>query len=291
MYANKKYLKIAWMLVLPALLIRLFTTIYPIIQTFQLSFFNIKLLAGIHKFVGFQNYANIFKDPKVGTSIQFTVVFVIGSMVFHILLGIVLALLLNMKFGGQRFLRTIVLLPWAMPMVVIGMAAKWAFNNDYGIVNDFVRWFSPSFQMSWLIHTGTARIAVIAVDLWKDVPFFAILVLAGLQFISSDMYEAARIDGAGAIRAFFDITLPLISRNLLILSIFFTMWRLTSFDVVYAMTSGGPGESTALIAYRITTEAFTNLNTGYAASIAVVLFIVMAFLSGLSSLAAKRIDY
>jgi len=178
-----------------------------------------------------------------------------------------------------------------MPMVVIAMASKWAFNNDYGLINDFVRWFNPSFSMDWLIHTNTARYAVIAVDLWKDLPFFAILILAGLQFISSDMYEAAKIDGAGPIRSFFRITLPLLSKNIWVLSIFFTMWRITSFDVVYAMTSGGPGESTALIAYRITTEAFTNLNTGYAASIAVVLFIVMALLSGLSMKAAKRVDY
>jgi multiple sugar transport system permease protein len=291
MYANKKYLQIAWILVLPALLIRCFTTIYPMIETFRISFFDVKLLRGINHFVGLQNYVNIFHDSKVATSVKFTVIFVIGSMVFHIFLGIILALILNMKFGGQRVLRTIVLLPWAMPMVVVAIASKWAFNNDYGLVNDFVRWFNPSFQLNWLINTDTARYAVIAVDLWKDLPFFAILVLAGLQFISDEIYEAAKIDGAGAIRSFFTITLPLISKNILTLSIFFTMWRLTSFDVVYAMTSGGPGESTALIAYRITTEAFTNLNTGYSASIAILLFFVMALLSGLSMLAAKRVDY
>ncbi|WP_248927174.1 carbohydrate ABC transporter permease [Paenibacillus hamazuiensis] len=291
MYEGKKYVTIAWLLVLPALLIRVFTTIYPIVETFYISFFDVKLLRGIHQFVGFQNYINIFRDSKVQESIGFTVVFVAGSMLGHIVLGIMLALILNMKIAGQRVLRTIVLLPWAMPMVVIAMASKWAFNNDYGLVNNFIRWFNPSFQLDWLIHANTARNAVIAVDLWKDLPFFAILILAGLQFISAEMYEAAKIDGAGAIRSFFKITLPLISRNILVLSIFFTMWRITSFDVVYAMTSGGPGESTALIAYRITTEAFTNLNTGYAASIAVVLFIVMAILSGISMAAAKRFDY
>jgi multiple sugar transport system permease protein len=291
MYANKKYLTIAWMLVLPALIIRVFTTIYPIIETFRISFFEVKLLRGINRFVGFQNYIDVFHDSKVITSIKFTIVFVVGSMLLHIIMGIILALILNMKIGGQRILRTIVLLPWAMPMVVIAMAAKWAFNNDYGLVNNFIRWFNPSFKLDWLIHTDTARNAVIAVDLWKDLPFFAILVLAGLQFISSDMYESAKIDGAGPIRSFFKITLPLISKNILVLSIFFTMWRITSFDVVYAMTSGGPGESTALIAYRITTEAFTNLNTGYSASIAIVLFFVMALLSGLSAFSAKRVDY
>lgn len=291
MYANKKYLRIAWILVLPALLIRIFTTIYPIFETFRISFYDIKLLKGVNQFVGFQNYVNLFHDPKLTQSVSFTAIFVIGSMIGHILLGVILALILNMKFGGQRILRTIVLLPWALPMVVVAIASKWAFNNEYGLINDFVRKFNPSFSMDWLINTDTARMSVIAVDLWKDLPFFAILVLASLQFISSDMYEAAKIDGAGVIRSFFSITLPLISKNILVLSIFFTMWRMTSFDVVYAMTGGGPGNSTDLIAYRITTEAFTNLNIGYSAAMAVVLFLVMALLSALSLRAAKRVDY
>lgn len=159
-------------------------------------------MSGINEFVGFQNYLDIFHDTKVRESISFTIVFVVGSMVGHIVLGIILALILNMKIAGQRILRTIVLLPWAMPMVVIAMASKWAFNNDYGLINDFLRWFNPSFNLDWLIHTDTARSAVIAVDLWKDLPFFAILILAGLQFISSEIYEAGKIDGAGAIRSF-----------------------------------------------------------------------------------------
>jgi multiple sugar transport system permease protein len=291
MYANKKYLTIAWILVLPALLIRGFTTIYPIFETFRISLYDIKILRGINQFVGFQNYVNIFHDPKLLEAINFTAIFVVGSMIGHVLLGVILALILNMKFGGQKILRTIVLLPWALPMVVVAIASKWAFNNDYGLINDFVRRFNPSFHMDWLINTGTARLSVIAVDLWKDLPFFAILVLASLQFISSEVYEAARVDGAGSIRSFFKITLPLISKNLFVLSIFFTMWRMTSFDVVYAMTAGGPGNSTDLIAYRITTEAFTNLNTGYSAAMAVTLFLVMAVLSGLSLYGSKKVDY
>ena len=218
-------------------------------------------------------------DDKVQTSISFTVIFVVVSMVFHVILGVALALILNMKFKGRRFLRTIVLIPWAMPAVVIGMAAKWGFNNDYGLVNDFIRRFVEDFQYNWLINTGSARAAVIAMDLWKDLPFFAILVLSGLQFISGDIYEAAKVDGANGVQSFFRITLPLIMKNVVTLCIPFTLWRLTTFDLVYAMTSGGPGEDTSLIAYRITTEAFTNLNVGYAATLAVMLFLVMAVFS------------
>jgi len=284
-------LMVAWILVLPALLMRGFITVYPIFETFRISLYDVRLLKGINEFVGLQNYVTVFKDPKVLTSVKFTVIFVLSSMSLHIVLGIILALLLNMNFSGRKFLRTIVLIPWAMPMVVIGIAARWAFDNDYGLINDFIRWFIPNFKLSWLVYTNNARLAVIAVDLWKDLPFFAILVLAGLQFIPEEIYEAARVDGAGPIQAFFKITLPLIRKNILILSIFFTMWRLTSFDVVYSMTSGGPGEDTALIAYRITTEAFTNLNLGYGATLAIVLFLVMVLLFSINLFWVRKIDY
>lgn len=288
---TKKSLQwIAWALVLPVLLIRGFTTLYPILKTVFNSFFDIRVLRGVNEFAGLRNYLNIFKDEKVITTIQFTLIFVIVSMAFHVVLGVALALILNMKFRGRRFLRTIVLIPWAMPAVVIGMAAKWAFNNDYGLINDFIRWFQPDFQMNWLINTGTARAAVIAMDLWKDLPFFAILVLSGLQFISGDIYEAAKVDGADGIKSFFYITLPLIMKNVVTLCIPFTLWRLTTFDLVYSMTSGGPGEDTSLIAYRITMEAFTNLNVGYAAALAVMLFLVMAVFSGLNIRMMNRLD-
>lgn len=291
MEKKRKKLWVAWILVLPVLLVRGFTTIYPIIMTFINSTYDMSLLKGSDfQFVGFSNYVRIFSDPKLVTSIQFTAIFTIVSMAFHLVLGIILALMLNMKFKGKKFLRTIVLIPWAMPMVVAGLAARWAFNDTYGLVNDLIRRFNENFHFDWLVQSGSARGAVIAVDLWKDLPFFAILVLAALQFISGDIYEAAKIDGAGPIRAFFSITLPNIMKTVLSLSIFFTMWRLTSFDVVYAMTSGGPGDSTTLVAYRIMQEAFTNLNLGYASAIAVCLFLVMAVLSALQLKAIQKFD-
>ncbi|MGB8451303.1 MAG: sugar ABC transporter permease [Anaerocolumna sp.] len=288
---KKKSLQwVAWLLILPVLLIRGFTTIYPIFMTFKNSFFNIRILKGTNEFYGLMNYFNVFTDEKFLTSLEFTLIFVVSSMFFHVILGIMLAIILNMKFKGRRFLRTIVLIPWAMPAVVTGMAAKWAFNNDYGLINDFIRRFIPSFQLNWLVNTGSSRAAVIAMDLWKDLPFFAILVLSGLQFISSDVYEAAKVDGANVIQTFIRITLPLILRNVVTLCIPFTLWRLTTFDLVYSMTSGGPGEDTALIAYRITTEAFTNLNVGYSSAMAVLLFAAMAIFSAINIHLSSKVD-
>jgi len=282
---------IAWALAAPALALRVFTTLYPFLMTFYNSLFNLSMFKrNTGGFVGFKNFVDMFSDSKFLKSLEFTGIFTVVSMVFHIVLGIALAMMLNQKFKGKKLLRTVTLLPWAMPMVVVGIAARWAFNGQYGLINDAIRWIVPDFRYDWLVYSNTARIAVILVDLWKDVPFFAILVLSGLQFIPADIYESARVDGAGPIRSFFKITLPLITRNLLTLTIFFTMWRLTSFDVVYSMTAGGPADATSLLAYRISMEAFSMLNLGYASAIAVFLFGVMAVLSIINVYAISRVD-
>lgn len=270
----------AWLFVLPALVIRGFTTIYPMVVTFYNSLFEIKLLKGPgRKFIWFKNFATIFSDPKLIQSIRFTAIFTVCSVSFLIIFGTLLSLLLNVKFGGKKFLRTIVLIPWAIPMVVVGRAARWAFNDNFGFINDLVRKINPAFHLDWLAASGTSRFAVICVDLWKNIPYFAILCLAALQFLSDDIYEAAIIDGANKVQSFFFITLPNILKTILNLSIFFTIWRITSYDIVYAMTSGGPADSTSLLAYRIMTESFTNLNVGYSSAIAVLLFLAMAVIS------------
>ncbi|MHC1692702.1 MAG: carbohydrate ABC transporter permease [Sphaerochaetaceae bacterium] len=280
MNSRRRKLKIAWMFVLPVLIIRGFTTLYPVLSILKNSFYEIRLMKSpIPKFVGFANFIRIFTDPKLLASIEFTLVFTVSSVSMLIIMGTLLSLLLNTQFAGKKFLRTIVLIPWAMPMVVVGRAARWAFNDQFGFINDLMRRIIPGFHLDWLMDVSTARMAVISVDLWKNVPYFAILCLAALQFISDDIYEAAYMDGATRIQTFLFITLPNIMKTILTLSIFFTIWRITSYDIVYAMTSGGPADSTSLLAYRIMTESFTNLNVGYASAIAVVLFLVMATIS------------
>lgn len=281
----------AWLFVLPVLLIRGFTTIYPMLVTVYNSFFEIKLLKGRGaKFVGLDNFISIFRDPKLIQSMKFTAIFTVCSVTFLVIFGTLLSLLLNAKFRGRKFLRTIVLIPWAIPMVVVGRAARWAFNDNFGFINDIIRIFVPSFHMDWLAAAGTSRFAVICVDLWKNIPYFAILCLAALQFLSDEIYEAALIDGAGKVQSFFYITLPNIMKTVLNLSIFFTIWRITSYDIVYAMTSGGPADSTSLLAYRIMTESFTNLNVGYASAIAIFLFLIMAVISRGGMRLIKKLD-
>ena len=203
MKKKTKGLWIAWLLVLPVVIVRASTTLYPIIMTFINSTYDMSLLKGTDfQFIGLGNYIKIFSDQKLLSSIHFTVIFTVVSMFFHLILGVILALMLNMKIKGKKFLRTIVLIPWAMPMVVAGLAARWAFNDAYGLINDLIRKFVPGFHFDWLVHANSAQGAVIAVDLWKDLPFFAILVLAALQFLSADIYEAAVSASDHRIRCF-----------------------------------------------------------------------------------------
>lgn len=289
---GKRKVLIAWLLVLPALLIRGLTIIYPMIQTAWYSLLNYKMITRTKKFVGIKNYVKLFSDPGIRDSIRFTLLFTVVSVILIMVFGILVALLLNVKFKGKKFIRSIVLIPWAMPTIVVGIAAQWAFNDTYGIVNDLISKLSGShFMFAWLVDPVGAQVAVILVDVWKNVPFFAIMVLAALQSVSMELYESAAMDGAGAFRRFFYITIPNIKRVLITMGLFFTLWRLTSFDLVYSMTQGGPGNKTALISYRVTTEAFKNLNYGYASAISMVLFIIMIIVAAGGLKLQKKIDY
>jgi len=146
-------------------------------------------------------------------------------------------------------------------------------------------------NFAWLVSPIGAQIAVILVDVWKNIPFFAVMVLAALQSVPAELYESASMDGAGAVKCFFTITIPHIKRVLITMGLFFTLWRLTSFDLVYSMTQGGPGAKTSLISYRITTEAFKNLNYGYASAISMLLFLIMLIVAAGGLKLQKKIDF
>ena len=289
---GKRNVMAAWLLVLPALLIRGVTIIYPMVTTAWYSLLDYKMITRTKKFIGLKNYVKMFSDPGVQDSIRFTLLFTVISVVLIMALGILLAVLLNVKFRGKKFLRSIVLIPWAMPTIVIGIAAQWAFNDTYGFINDMISHLTnKNFGFAWLVNPIGAQAAVILVDVWKNVPFYAIMVLAALQSVPAELYESAAIDGAGAVRRFFAITIPHVKRVLITMGLFFTLWRLTSFDLVYAMTQGGPGAKTSPISYKITTEAFKNLNYGYASAISMLLFIVMVFVAAGGMKLQKKIDY
>jgi multiple sugar transport system permease protein len=259
----------------PAILLRLLTAVYPYIQSVRLSFYEYNPAFPPKEYVGLDNYRRAFDDIAIRSSIEFTLLFVIGSTVLQIIFGLGIALLLNRAFLGRGAVRAINLIPWAIPMVVVAVGFRWMFDSQYGIFSDILA-RTIGLEVDWLIRFWPARIAVIFTNVWKSTPFLAIVFLAALQAVPQDVYEAARVDGAGKVRSFFSVTLPLIMPQIVTIGLFMLVWQLASFDLIYAMTGGGPGYATQVLAYSIYQVAFAGLNYGYASAISMILFVVVA---------------
>jgi multiple sugar transport system permease protein len=198
-----------------------------------------------------------------------------------------IALLLNKAFRGRGFVRAINLLPWAMPAIVIATASQWMFNTQYGMVDDLIARVLP-FRPIWLASPALARLVVILLDVWKNAPWASIIILAGLQNIPRELYEAARVDGASAWRTFSSVVLPILMPLVFTLLIFISTARVLTFDLVYGLTQGGPGNSTTVLAYQVYQLAFTGLYYGYGSALAVFVFVVVALLSLIFFLFMRR---
>jgi multiple sugar transport system permease protein len=265
---------LAYALVAPVVLWRMATSFYPFFRTFYLSFFDNSPVRHSNKFIGIANYAAMTKDVNVTQTLSFTFFFTVISVSLMLVFGLAIAELLNRRFRFRGLARAVNLLPWAMSGIVIGTAARWIFDTDYGLVNDLL-WRVAGIRPIWLIDPTMARLAVTFTDVWKNTAFLAVVFLSGLQGISEELYEAARIDGADGWRSFTHITLPLLMPLILSISIFVSIGRVLSFDIVYALTQGGPGVATALLSYVTYVQAFRVLNFGYASATAMGLFVIV----------------
>lgn len=274
-------------LLAPVVVWRLFTSIYPFIDTLRLSFTNNNLVHHTNSFTGLSNYRNLVSDADVRGSIGFTLGFTVVTGIIEIVLGLAVAELLHKKFRGRGFVRALNLLPWAAPAIVVGYAAQWAFDPNYGLVNDFI-WRISGNRPLWLSSPELARVAVVLVDVWKNTSFLAVIFLAARQGISRELYEAARVDGATGWKAFRNVTLPLSMPIIVSMGLFTALWHLTSFDIVYALTRGGPGTSTSLLSYSIYVQGFGNLNFGYASALAMALFIIVAVVGVVGTLLLRH---
>jgi multiple sugar transport system permease protein len=254
--------------------LRLFTAVWPIVATIDWSFRRVDAM-GAGSYVGFANYSRFLGDQVMTTSFGFTFWYVIASTILQICLGLLVALLLNAAFKGRAIARSINLIPWAVPLIVAAMGFRWLLDDQYGLINDLlVRVGLP--PVHWLIQADTARLGVIAANVWRNTPFIAMIFLAGLQGIPQDLYEAAQLDGAGPVQLFRYVTLPLVLPLVITMSMFFAIWQLASFDLIYGMTQGGPGFATSVLAWQIYKQAFQAFNFGYASAISVVLLLVIA---------------
>ena len=269
-----------WILVIPALLVLLLVYAYPIGRAFWLSVFTENLGTNLQPiFSGLDNYVRMVLDGRFWQSLGNTAIFTSFSVVLELLLGMGIALVLNQAFKGRGAVRTIAILPWALPTALIALGWTWIFNDQYGIVNDILRrvGFLGINQpgINWLGEPALAMLALIVADVWKTTPFISILLLAGLQSISADLYEAHAIDGASPWQSFRQITLPLLMPQILIALLFRFAQAFGIFDLVQVMTGGGPGGSTETVSIYVYATVMRYLDFGYGAALVVVTFLLL----------------
>ena len=263
----------AYLSILPALLIIVLFTVYPVLYNVDLALHkNVLTAPDKHPFTGVKNFGDLLRNPGLlqsfRTTLQFTVITVVGVAV----LGTGIALLLNERFLGARVLQVLILIPWAIPVVMAGIIWRWMFAGNVGVINGLL--YSLGFIDSYYSFFGNpaaAKMALVAARLWKDVPLATILLLASLQVIPPESYDAAKIDGGGAWSVFRYVTLPFLRPTLTVVLILQTLVGFVTFDLVYVMTGGGPANATTLVAWYTYTEIFTHLNLGRGAALAFII--------------------
>ncbi len=274
-------------LVTPVVLVRVFTAGYPIVQTVITSFQNDNPAQGPPTWTGLTNYRYLWNSPQIQGSVYFTVLFAVVSTLLEIVLGLALAVLLNSQFRFRRLARAINLLPWAVPAVVAGVAFKFALDPQYGVIAGILNHLGFD-GVSWLSEVNPARAAVIGVNVWRNAGFVAVLLLAALQTIPAELYEAASVDGANKWVQFRRISLPLILPVVISAGMFMLIWQVSSFDLVLSMTGGGPGTATSVLGYSAYVIGFQNFNFGRSAAVAVILLIFVAVIGVISSVTRRR---
>ncbi len=264
-------------LLAPAVLVTLFIVFFPMVQALVTSFYDLVLWKpNATRFVGFGNYIKLLRDPVFWTSMGHTAIWIGLTVPLQMGLGLVAALLLNREFPWRGLARAMVIIPWALPSVVIALMWRWIYDPTTGVLNDILLYLSVIHStVPWLADPHLALYAVIATLTWQGFPFFAVMILAGLQGIPQSQYEAASIDGASTWRQFLHITLPGIAPVLATAGLLRIIWVANSMDVIFVMTGGGPGYATHTLPLYAFIKARQNLDFGYGTAIAVTFTILL----------------
>lgn len=272
---GRRKVRAAWLFLAPTLVALALIGLWPLGRTIWFSLTDARLGdATAARFTGLDNYLLLIGDPEWWNAVWNTLVFAAFSVSIETGLGIVFALVINARFRGRALVRAAILVPWAIPLVVSGKMWAWMYNDLYGVVNAALLGIGViDAPVAWLADPDLAMAAVIATDVWKTTPFMALLILAALQMVPKDVYEAARLDGVSPARVFFHITLPLIRPVLLVAVIFRTLDALRIFDLIYIMTSNSRGTATMSVFARRELVEFADVGYGSAASVLIFLIV------------------
>jgi len=278
----------AWLLNLPSIILIVAIVVYPIGYSFWISLHKYNLRRpDAFEFVGFANFATAIKSDEFWQALLITVEFTAISVVLILVVATCIALVANQKFLGRGLLRALILVPWAIPPVVNGLMWKWIFNSQLGALNGILYQFGliDTYQSYFLTHFSAISALAFA-HVWKQVPFAAIIILASLQAIPSELYDAAKVDRAGLVRRFTHVTVPWLLHAYLIIMILETMTAFRVFDIIFVMTGGGPGDMTTVLAWLAFQTSFVSLNFGLGNTYA---YYIAAFTLGLAIVYIKAI--
>ncbi len=274
--------RLGLLLAAPAILTILVIAVIPLAQTILDSLFQISLKFenAPRPFIGLDNYRSVLGDDSWLNALRVTGVVAGASVAAELVLGMIVALLIDRSFRGRGLVRASVLVPWALTTVVSAKMWAWIYDGRYGLANDLLMKVHLIDQpIIFLVRPEVTIWAMVAAEIWKTTPFMALLLLAGLQLIQHDLYEAAALDGASRWQAFWRVTLPLLRPTILVALLFRTIDAVRMFDLPRVLTNGGPGRSTETVVLYTYNTFFTSLNFGYGSTLAVVIFLIVMFVS------------
>lgn len=268
----------AFTLLAPAVVAVLLVITYPLIMAGQMSLYDVRVFRIAQGFTGepsLRNYEDMFTNPAFWRSLRVTLAYVALGTLGSFIVGLCTALLLNQPFRGRFLARILVVLPWPIPGVVAATTFMWMFNSSFGVVNYLLLQLGIiSRPVAWFTDSTPALLAVVAATIWKGYPFFTITLLAGMQSIPRELYEAARVDGASAPKQFWHITVPALRSVMGVAMVISTLWLFRVFDIIYVMTGGGPSRATETLAIQIYREAFQYFEMGYASAVGMVTLVL-----------------
>jgi multiple sugar transport system permease protein len=266
-----------YLTILPVLAVLTTILIYPLLQVLVMSFRAVDLGRPVpgEPFIGLANYAEMLHRPQFWQSLRVTVVYTFSVVILTCIGGLIVAQLLNAKFRGRALARALLILPWALPPVVTGLVWSWMFDFQFGVVNYGLKLLHlVDKNVNWMVNPDLALPAVIVATAWKHLPLATIILLAGLQSISLELYEAAHIDGANALQRYRYVTLAGLRPVLGLLLLLETLWNFKSFTYIYMMTGGGPARSTESLVVSVYYEAFQFYKFGYAAALGTIILLI-----------------
>ena len=270
--------RLKWLFVGPGIVWVLAFTIFPLLYSLRLSFFKARL-GRPETFVGLDNYRRAFDDYRFWDTLEVTLIFVVASVTLTVLLGLGLALLFHRPMRGQRFFRSIFILPLFVAPIALGYLGLTIFHEEVGAVNTVLRAMGMVNLPAWFSDVWLARLAIILVDVWQWTPFCFLVLLAGLQALPEEIYEAAMLDTDSGWDTFRFITFPLLLPVLFTVTILRLVEAFKVLDIPFSMTSGGPGAATQTYSFYIYLTGLRNFNQGYASALAYLLLILMVFIA------------